>query len=380
MISHGRRAPQPPVATRTDTNTTDHTVATISEVLFHLAYAFVVAATASAGYRRTPVLLAVSYPLLLLFLPDPGQDFPFYERAFDSVNFDISARNWYSGGGGLTAEPPWFWYSSLLKSLGVWEFRVFLVVNFWICLALIVKALRLLELTRDHLNLTLALLVPVVFPTIFFRSPRSSISLALCLLGLAYFANGRSRIAVILVVAGSAVHSQFLVVCLFSLLVSFKPSSQVPKVFARGGMALLLTLGALLFAQAAISRVGFIPNFDFFQAKLSQFEDPRTGFRLTGLLSIFVVPFLAWRSRSYWASPQVAALVLNLSIFSLGVNLAFLNAGHIAGRLSRLSDFLLLPLLGSWFLIERTGRFERVIPLAPVFVLIPFAYPTLYLT
>jgi|GEM_PF-4238692 len=163
--------------------------------------------------------------------------------SFENAVFDRSATNWIRGGSELTAEPAWKWYTAALKFFLGQNFRYFLVANFWITLALINTAFKKLQLSRDQTNLGLALMVPVVFPTIMFWSPRSSVSLGLCLLGVAEVSNRNLRRAIPLIAVGTAIHSQYIAVCLFVLIaMALRRSNALLSLVIRGLAAFGATL------------------------------------------------------------------------------------------------------------------------------------------
>ena len=115
------------------------------------------------------------------------------------------------------------------------------------------------------------------------------------------------------------------------------------------------------------STLSFLPSVNIITAKMNYFEaedGEKGGFRLTAILSILIYPVLALKLVKIISQTNVnlvfqssvpkknetllVYLLFALMVYGAVINLAFLEVPHIAGRLSRFSDYvgmgLVLPL------------------------------------
>lgn len=349
---------------------------------FYLLYSAALLLAAVTGFRHIRKTIALTMPLWLYFL-DPGNpDFAGYERSFRSVGFEISSSGLTSGGNEIDVEPLWLIYQALWKALGAHDYRVFLIVNFWICTLMIVAALRVL-LEALELDLALALMVPISMPVMFLMSPRSSISFAATLLGLVALAQGERWRAAVLVLLGVGMHSQYLAAALFTiaaLLLRGRRYSR-PRVTVASMLAAIALFALLAAAEHLLTIIPFVPNEAFLASGLEYFKAQGSGFRVTGVVSILLGCWAVCRPRIFTSSSfeqRRGDLFQIWAIFGGIIGVVFIASPHIAGRLSRLSDYAVVPAVGARSLLQLSDASMRIAAGAAVIVAVPFLYPTVY--
>lgn len=323
------------------------------------------------------LIVLITYPLFLIYLPDTGYDFSHYERAYETIFYSPDAKLFFRSRSILTAEPGWFLYNGIISFL-TQDFRGFLVVNFILCVYVLLKTLDLLEIKKDDQSLMLLLMVPVIFPTLFFWSPRSSISFVLALFSLANAIRGRFIVSLISAIASGLIHSQYLPalglvnLCLaFSKLEIFE-RNRIIVIFLvfLGMLVMLLNVGFFL------SLLSFMPSAETIQQKSAYLSSRQESFRATSILSIVVFPILIFIFREKIKREGLFTFIIVLSAFSFVVNVAFFKNAHVAGRLSRVSDYFLFSYLIaiSFYYVKKIKYFM----LFSVLVVYPFAFPDLY--
>ncbi|MEW4468820.1 EpsG family protein [Parasphingorhabdus sp. JC815] len=328
--------------------------------------------------RRIIFLIALTFPFFLLFLPDTGADFIYYQNAYETVYFDTSAPLFFRSGSELTAEAGWFTYTGLLHYL-LPNYRWFLVVNFLLCLALIVKSLTVLKIDKDKIGLMVAVMVPISFVTIMFWSPRSALPLALCFLGIAYLEKRREILGIFLFFIALMIHSQYAVIIfIFSLFYFLKRyilvRYKISTILAISGLFLII---AYLNAEYVVSILDFIPTAAILTSKLHYLESSETAFRTSGLLSIFVYPLFMWFCRKNPDFQKIGTVLIMLTVFSMLINIAFINNAHIAGRIARASDYFLFSYVLATTAFLLSPRIGSLV-LIPMFIVLPFLFPDLY--
>lgn len=328
------------------------------------------------------------FSFLLFNLDSTGLDYDYYEKDYLTGYFQSDWPYFYTNGG-LTAEPFYRIYSGFIRTVTQSSFQFFLVINFIVCVLLYFISLPFENVRVRFLPLLFA--VPVIFPTIFYFSPRSSLSYFLVLLGGFMLIKGRKWAPFGIMFLGGMLHSQFLLFILFSLLcVHMNPQRKYPLLFLYSVLLFVFLKVLPLIIGLVASFLSFLPSADVATNKTHYLESAKEGFRITSILSIIVFPLLSYTLykardtidirfgiKSEMVSKFMYFTVLSV-LFGLVVNLAFINQPHLAGRLSRFSDYysfmILLPLA-----IYAYFSFSVVKVCLMLFLLIsPIIFPTIY--
>jgi EpsG family len=327
---------------------------------------------------KTTWIVAVTFPFFLLTLPDTGADFSVYESAYENTFFNSDSALFFRASSILTAEPGWFTYTGLVGYI-ISDFRYFLVFNFLLCLGILVQAGRLLKIDPDAFGLMVILYLPVCFIVIMFWSPRSSLPFALVVLGMAYLQNNKKIVGLVLFAVALTIHSQYAaIVIAASLYFLFRHTPW----FANSKFLILSGAGATLvaivvFRQSFIQLVAFLPTAQFAQAKLGYLDQSKSIFRPTALLSVVVYPmFLLLRFKHLKRRPEFDFILVMVFMSSM-LNIAFYDNGHVAGRLSRASDYFLFAYVFCHAALLFSKQLGALL-LIPIVVVLPFAFGDLY--
>ncbi|WP_310467825.1 EpsG family protein [Sphingomonas sp.] len=322
------------------------------------------------------MFILVSYPLFLLYLPDTGYDFQYYEQAFDGVYYDPTADLWFRSTSTLTAEPAWFTYTGLMRYLTD-DFRVFLVLNFFLSISLMYVSFKKLDIDPEMRAAMLVMMVPVIFPTVMFWSPRSSISLALVYFGVSLLHNRKTIIGVLVLLLAGSIHSQYLP---FVLLVAvFYVGQQVLPFLNRFAITVIglsiLTL-TIFASQYILPYLTVLPSSVIITSKLNYLDVQEQGIRFSGFMSLLVYPVLLILFRKKLAERREFPLLVLMVIFSFVINLIFFASPHVAGRISRAADYFLFCYLGAY--VVRTYPAAGLVGVALLFAALPLVYTGLY--
>ena len=123
--------------------------------------------------------------------------------------------------------------------------------------------------------------------------------------------------------------------------------------------------------------ISFLPTSAIISSKLHYLDSANSGFRMSGLLSIVIYPLFMIFFRKNPEFRKLETVLVVLTAFSLLINIVFISNAHIAGRLSRVSDYFLFSyvLATTAFLVSpRIGS----LVLIPLFIGLPFLFPDLY--
>ena len=338
----------------------------------------------------------------LIFLPGNTHDYVYYQQANEAAYF-TSAFPWFETSASITAEPLYLWYSSMAGVIFPFGFEFFLALNFVVCFLLLQRLSK--SINPQAIYLFWIASMPVVFPTIFYFSPRSSLSFFVILLAVLLLSQSRSLInvkvitAVLLLIAGLSLHSQYILIAIFVCffyIVSFFLANKSLKVkkfymilFALISVGLVFSIGSVinqievLFSNAGASNVAV--------SKLRLLRESQGGTRLTSILSIVIFPCLGayllsassrnaktifFKARTH--DKMFVTLICYLTFVGLAVNLAFLDAPHVAGRLSRFTDYIGMLIIAPAALSLLIGRRLAIFFLLIFAAISPLIYPTLY--
>ncbi|KAF0809834.1 hypothetical protein A167_01374 [Alcanivorax sp. S71-1-4] len=331
----------------------------------------------------------------LLTLPSTGYDYDYYKQAYDNAYFD-AGYPWFKTEAVLTAEPLYKWYTSFVSVVLPIEFQGFLALNFILCLVISWFSLR--GFRNIDLDLFWLAFVPVIFPTLFYFSPRSSISFFLVFLGFMSLIKGRNLFALLPLSLGILIHSQYILVVVFFTVSYFSYRATVglsERIRKRIGILILVLLGLSLLVVRYLmgvlaSVLGLLPSADVAVSKLHYLEGSETGYRLTAVLSILVYPMIymsvMWikKKRGIYfleneaQDRQFCHMIGLVVLFGALVNIVFFETSHLAGRLSRFSDYLCMGLLLPVFLKLFLKREGAVIALWGMVWVAPLMYRTVY--
>tara|TARA_R100000789_G_scaffold75315_2_gene70922 strand:- start:526 stop:1590 length:1065 start_codon:yes stop_codon:yes gene_type:complete len=351
----------------------------------------------SAMFLRSWLLLlvvAVGLSWFLLILPSTGMDYDYYKDAYDNA-FGLASFPWFDTQAIITAEPLYLWYSSFFSVVTGAPFQFFLALNFLICFFFSVLSFRENRLLK--LDLAWVAFLPVIAPTLFYFSPRSSLSFFMLMFGFFLLVKGRFWVALPVIVFSMMFHSQYILIgffIIFSYLIfEVSPRLKIKKSY----IAVLVVTGMAIFLLGANYLVGFlasffsvVPNSDVAVGKLSQLENVREGYRVTAMLSVLVYPallFFVWRRAKskelvFYNDDVVNRrwmfMIAMAVVFGAMVNLVFFNASHLSGRLGRFSDYFSMAVLVPLSLRLIGGRLAVSGALLILVIMAPFMYSTVY--
>lgn len=354
--------------------------------------------TPFAAFFRDGIMLVAVFAVCSFFLfvlPSTGYDYDYYKQAFDNAYVTLSYP-WFSTDSIITAEPFYIWYTAAVSVLTPLPFQGFLVLNFIFCGVLSFFAFRKLKVIS--LDLFWISFLPVVVPTLFYFSPRSSISLFWVLLGFMLLVRRKVLFALPCLFLGISIHSQYILITTFTVVAylvyaySYKFNDSIRK---KLGLALIFMAGlSLLGVQQLMgvlsSALGVLPSAEVAVSKLHYLESARSGYRLTAILSIIVYPAMMYlifvRKKKLCFSffdnreldetfVHMLALVI---IFGAMINIVFIGESHLAGRLSRFSDYIGMGVVLPTFFVIYLGRVATVFILWALVWLAPLMYSTVY--
>lgn len=370
------------------------------EITIHYYYLFIVliAAFSFVNVKLSYMLAVIIVPILLLLLISTGFDYDHYKADYESGYFKLVSPFFFTSEG-LTAEPFYKIYSAFIRVITSLDFEYFLAINFIICISIFFITSPFKNMNAKIINYLFVLfLMPVILPTLFYFSPRSSIGFFLVLGGFFLLYNKRFYYSLAFVFTGIMIHSQFIPFVFFLYLIYFLTRNNLArncggeykKLFIVGLLFIVFLKFIPIFISILISVLSFLPSASVAVSKLHYIDSAREGVRVTSLLSLFVFPCLNLMlyinqdrlvKRFNLDTQLVKKLTFFLSIctvFGFCINFAFYNTPHLSGRLGRFSDYLLFSLLIPWALISRFSL-KTVVFCLFVFVLFsPILYSTVY--
>jgi len=341
------------------------------------------------------IALIISVSVCLFFLPNTGDDYIYYKQAFDNAVYS-SEFPFFVTNSTLTAEPLYLFYSSLISVVTQLDFEYFLVINFLLCF-FIFNSKSLFK--SENMNcLFWLMMLPVIIPTIFYFSPRSSLSFFLVLIGLFFLIEMNRVKAVLMFFLAIIFHSQYILIISYLLFVEYFILNK-NKVGKNSVIYLLLTVSFLFFAIKILpymistisSLFSFLPSATVAISKLHYLTGDSDGsIRMTSLLSIIIFPVLAtqvFRKNNLVykkigldedRTKRLSFYILACALFGMCINISFFNLPHVSGRLGRFSDYFCLVILIPIF-FRMYFTFKTVVLISIFFILIaPVLYPTVY--
>ena len=325
-----------------------------------------------------------------------GFDYQYYEIDYLSGYFSELPPFFYTDGG-LTAEPLYKVYSGLIRVLTQSSFQAFLSLNFLLCILVYYFFFPVRKGSVFYFSLLY--LMPVILPTIFYFSPRSSLSFFLVLASLYLLISSKITKAMMCSFLGVMIHSQYIPFVAFLFFVYFV-GGKYPERDMKKSTLLLIIIGvaftiSLFFLGSFISLISsalsFLPSGDVASTKLHYFASSDSGFRITSLLSVIIFPILMYiyRKRRHLLinkikvssefNERLCFFIMIPVVYGVSINISFYDAPHLSGRLGRFSDyflfFTLIPLSLRCIFSNRI-----VLLVLTIFVVsAPLLYPTVYL-
>ena len=162
------------------------------------------------------LVILVSISVLLCLLPSTKADYDEYKLDYDSAYFD-NVFPYFHTNSLLTSEPFYKFYQSLVKVCTGFPFNFFLSFNFLFCSLLLFGALKKI-FKEKYIVMYFLIFIMTVAPTVFYFSPRSSISFVMALYAFVYFSMGNKMKAFIFSFITISIHSQFILILIVMVL------------------------------------------------------------------------------------------------------------------------------------------------------------------
>lgn len=351
------------------------------------------------NFRLASISFFLLFGVLLIFLPSTGFDYFYYKIDYESA-YLASQPPFIFTESELTAELFYKIYSGFIRIVTGFDYSAFLSINFIVCAALYFNSIKSSCLANSQVFTYVAWLffLPVAAPTLFYFSPRSSISFFIILSGFFSIIKDERWIASALFLLGCSIHSQYIPISLFLMFCNLTLSKMIYTqndnafrwlcFYGIGLAAVLIMLPDFLSLVTVI--LSFLPTHEVAQSKLHYFNSGNSGIRLTSFLSIVVFPVLGYlliknkytfidafnipKDKGWSFIFYLSAAV----VFGISVNIAYFDAPHLSGRLGRFSDYLsLIFLIPTTLMLFISNRAVCIIGF--LFMLAsPFLYPTLY--
>jgi hypothetical protein len=141
--------------------------------------------------------------------------------------------------------------------------------------------------------------------------------------------------------------------------------------------------------------IKFLPfSSDYLAIKFGAYLDnERTGFRITGLLSIIGYPLMIYKLEKYYNTSKLETLFFNnkksdmlfmymlyaIILYGAAINLGYFNNPHMAGRLSRMSDYAGMGLVLPSYLAHYYKKESVNIVFFILVLLAPILYASVYM-
>jgi hypothetical protein len=351
-------------------------------VFLNLAFASI------AALLPRPYILVVIYYSIVIWVYQPSNpDYVHYEYLYREIVFDADMPFFFWDPTGFTGEPVWKLYNLLLKIItGSANYSIFLIFNFILTFYLIYTfAKNIISVPQQRVFFILFML-PVAFPILFLASPRSSISLFLVANSIIYIANGKYAKFALFAFLGFSIHSQYLPI-VFSIailkIVSYNRRSLRlgPVLISSNSLNNIATITLIMIVvysyQLFLNYLSFLPSFDLISKKTHYLSGGDYTLRVSGLAFIVFFAISVFYLRDS-ISQRYKTYIYLLVIFSITVNIVFLGNAHVAGRLSRLSEYILFPYFLSIYTMMLPFAY-RWLFCGVVVLAVPFLLPTLWI-
>jgi len=355
--------------------------------------------------KRAVYFIIIGCVFFLYYLPSIGYfgpDYLGYQTTYINA-FKIEAFPWVATAAQIDSEPFYLWYSSLVSAYSNLGFSFYMIFNFLLCV--VISAFMLRSFKVDYKYFFWIMILPVIFPTIFYFLLRSSLSYFLVALGFFSLLNPNKKKAIFFAVLfsflGFNLHSQYILMTLlflgiFSVLrfETFTDYYLGLKIIISSAFVLIFVMLALRsYTNELASLLSFLPSSDVISVKIEHLinEDER-AVRLTALLSILIYPVMAFQVlRKTYKSPvlyflndklkerKFLLLMLAIILYGAAINIAYFDTSLVAGRLSRFSDYLGICLLMPMYFKTCIGYKTEYFALVIITVLAPILYAAVYM-
>lgn len=353
--------------------------------------------------KRFPLWIcsAVLVYFIVVFVDDGfiPPDYENYLQVFENA-FRVEGWPYYKTITVASVEELYVTFNGFVKFNIADDFVTFMMVNAALCLLLYYLLVR--KMLVHHRAVSFVMLLPVIYPTINYFLLRSSLPFFLGLLGLAYLANKKWWPAVVLFVIGFNIHNQYILSFFLTVVAFFylkrgiarEDFKTVNRVLLISAVILAVLLGFANVFQDLIAQVfSVLPNSNLTSTKINYLETERQSYRYTAVLSIGVFPYFCYKILKHklnyreWRvfyqdnnkDLMFVYLLFALSLAGAAINIGFIDNSHVAGRLSRFSDYVLtLFILHTYFkLYTPRGTYKLIILF--IVLISPLIYPAVYM-
>tara|TARA_B110000259_G_scaffold149802_1_gene169114 strand:- start:707 stop:1852 length:1146 start_codon:yes stop_codon:yes gene_type:complete len=355
--------------------------------------------------KRAVIFVIIGCVFFLYYLPSIGHfgpDYLGYQTTYVNA-FKIEAFPWVNTAAQIDSEPFYLWYSSLISAYSNLGFSFYMIFNFLLCVFISVFMLR--SFKSDYKYFFWIMILPVIFPTIFYFLLRSSLSYFLVALGFFSLLNPSKKKAIFLAILffflGINLHSQYILITLLILgvfvVLRFETLAEYYrdlKIIIISAFALIFILtGLRSFTNELASILSFLPSSDVISVKIGHLTGvDNKGLRLTALLSIVIYPVMAFQVviKTYKShvlyflnnklkERKFLLLMLAIILYGAAINIAYFDSALAAGRLSRFSDYLGICLLMPMYFKTCIGYKTEYLALVIITVLAPILYAAVYM-
>lgn len=355
--------------------------------------------------KRAVLFITAGCIFFLHYLPTIsyfGPDYLGYYTSYTNA-FKIDEFPWVNTASQIDSEPFYLWYSSLVSVYSNLGFSFYMIFNFLLCVVISIFMLRSFKV--DYKYFFWIMILPVIFPTIFYFLLRSSLSYFLVAIGFFSLLNPNKKKAffysILFSFLGFNLHSQYILMSLLFLgvfmLLRFDKLTDYYrdlKIISISAFALIFVLIALRsFTIETASLLSFLPSGDVISVKIGHLvgKDER-GLRLTAILSILIYPVMAFQVviRTYKSDVlyflnnklkerKFLLLMLAIILYGAAINIAYFDSALVAGRLSRFSDYLGMCLLVPMYFKVCIGYKMEYFALMIITLIAPILYTAVYM-
>lgn len=331
-----------------------------------------------------------------------GDDYYGYLDAYEGA-LRLNGYPWARTITKIDAEELYLWYTAMVRIFsGGLPMSFFLSFNFLLCL--LISFFMLKGFKKDYQLFFWAMALPVVFPTVFYYLIRSSLSFFLVALGFFSLLQDNKLKAFVFgfgfTYLGINLHSQyillgFLMIVMFFLLKlkhkdDYKYNINMIMICSVGLIGVLLILKQ--FTEQLGELLSFLPSSNIVAGKLGYLaSDDDRGIRVTSILSIVIYPVMMYNviQKTYFTETtyifksklkerKFLILFFALICFGASINIAYFDLSHVAGRLSRISDYLGMCILLPLFFKISLGNKLEYVALLLITILAPILYSAVY--
>lgn len=300
----------------------------------------------------------------------------------------------------VSAEELYLAYSSLIRLEFTSSFRNFILINGLISLLFYYFTVN--KMISINKTLSFLLLLPVIYPTINYFLIRSSLPFFIGLLALVLLADRKWIIASLLFFLAINFHNQYILNYFLIIVAFFFIKKGIDRNEFKMLNRLLVFSAAVLtvilffinnFQDLVVQIFSFLPNAGLTSTKISYLELENQGYRYTSVLSILLYPYFSYKTLEYKLKFKDVSLffkekdkdllfvyfIFALSLTGAAVNIAFIDNSHLAGRLSRFSDYTCtLFLLHTYLRLYIKGKLYKAI-IVFIILISPIIYPAVYM-